>query len=91
VKEFRVFPAFTDEDDEFIKAVLEKYAEGIIPKNATKRIKQQIEKVVEPMKVLTILKKEIPVRLLAKQIQTHSDMFYAKREVILSEWLKGSR
>ena len=92
VKEFRMYPAFTDEDEEFIKVVLEKYAEGIIPKNATKRIKQQIEKKdVGHIRMLSILKKEIPKRLLGKQVQSHSDMFYAKREVILSEWLRGSK
>ena len=50
VKEFRRYPAFTDEDEEYIQVVLDKYNEGVIPKNTTKRIKQQMEKEKEPLK-----------------------------------------
>ena len=81
--------SFTDDDEEFIQIVLEKYNEGVIPKNITKRIKQKIEKEGEALKVLAVLKREIPGRLLGIRHSGGSEGFISKREVILSEWLAG--
>lgn len=81
--------SFTDDDEEFIQIVLEKYNEGIIPKNITKRIKQKIEKEGEALKILSVLKREIPGRLLGIRHSGGSEGFISKREVILSEWLSG--
>ena len=81
--------SFTDDDEEYIQVVLEKYDEGVIPKNITKRIKQKIEKESEALKILTVLKREIPGRLLGIRHSGGSDGFISKREVILSEWLAG--
>ena len=79
--------SFTDDDEIFIQVVLEKYNEGVIPKNITKRIKQKIEKENEALKILAVLKREIPGRLLGIRHTGGSDGFISKREVILSEWL----
>ncbi len=81
--------SFTDDDEIFIQVVLEKYNEGVIPKNITKRIKQKIEKENEALKILAVLKREIPGRLLGIRHSGGSDGFISKREVILSEWLAG--
>ncbi len=81
--------SFTDDDEEYIQVVLEKYNEGVIPKNITKRIKQKIEKEGEALKILAVLKREIPGRLLGIRHSDGSDGFISKREVILSEWLAG--
>ena len=81
--------SFTDDDEEYIQVVLEKYNEGVIPKNITKRIKQKIEKEDEALKILSVLKREIPGRLLGIRHSGGSDGFISKREVILSEWLAG--
>lgn len=88
VKELRQYQAFTDDDEDYIQVVLEKYNEGVIPKNTTKRIKQKIEKEKEPLKILAILKREIPDRLLGVRHVGGKD-FVTKREVILSEYLVG--
>jgi len=102
-KNFRKFKKFTEDDEEYIKVVQEKYSEGIIPKNISKRIKKGIEKTfdplektvdplektVDPLKILGVLKKEIPDRLLGvRNIGIGSFTIY-KKEVILSEWLEG--
>jgi len=81
--------SFTDDDDEFIQVVLGKYNEGVIPKNITKRIKQKIEKEGQALKILAVLKREIPGRLLGIRHSGGSEGFISKREVILSEWLAG--
>ena len=89
VKEFQKHPSFTDDDEEYIQIVLEKYNEGVIPKNITKRIKQKIEKESEALKILAVLKREIPGRLLGIRHSGSSGDIISKREVILSEWLAG--
>ena len=89
MKEFQKHPSFTDDDEEYIQTVLEKYNEGVIPKNITKRIKQKIEKENEALKILAVLKREIPGRLLGIRHSASSGDFISKREVILSEWLAG--
>ena len=80
-------PSFTDDDEEFIQVVLERYNEGVIPKNITKRIKNKIEKESEALKILAVLKQEIPERLRGIRYSSGSDGFIHKSEVILSEWL----
>ena len=81
--------SFTDDDEEYIQVVLEKYNEGVIPKNITKRIKQKIETEGESLKILAVLKREIPGRLLGIRHTGSSERVFSKREVILSEWLAG--
>ena len=89
VRDFYECSSFTDDDEEFIKVVQEKYSEGIIPKNISKRIKQEIEKIIDPLKILGVLKREIPSRLLGVRNTGIGSFTISKREVILSEWLEG--
>ena len=89
--EMQHYTSFTDDDEEFIQVVLEKYNEGVIPKNISKRIKQKIETEAEPLKILAVLKREIPDRLLGIRHSGGSEGFLSKREVILSEYLVGEQ
>ena len=89
VRDFYECSSFTDDDEEYIKVVQEKYSEGIIPKNISKRIKQEIEKIIDPLKILGVLKREIPNRLLGVRNIGIGSSIISKREVILSEWLEG--
>ena len=87
-KDFRNYQGFTDEDEEYIRLVLTAYEDGIIPGNTTKRIKKAIEHELNPLKVLAILKRNIPDTLLG--IKRPGQSFErARREVILSEYLRG--
>jgi superfamily II DNA/RNA helicase len=87
-KEFRYYQGFTDEDEEYIQLVLFAYEDGIIPANTTKRIKKAIEREPNPLKVLVILKRNIPGNLLGMQ-QTGQPSERTRREVILFEYLTG--
>ena len=87
-KEIRHFKGFTDEDEEFLKRVLEAYEAGIIPKNTTKKIKKAIEREINPHKVLATLKRFIPTSLLSGK-KTATVPPLAKREIILSAYLKA--
>lgn len=86
VKEFQHCQGFTDEDEEYIRQVLKAYEDGVIPQNTTKKIKKGIEKEINPLKVLAILKKTIPDNILGAT-DIRQVAVSAKREVILSEFL----
>jgi len=85
-KEFRIYQGFTDDDDDFLKAVKQAFDNGVIPKNTSKRIKQEIERETNPLKMLAIFRKNIPAALLAVGMTTQSRDL-RPREVILSEYL----
>ena len=89
--DIRYFQGYTDEDEEFLTAVLKALELGIIARNTSKRIKQQIDKESNraPLKVLSIFKKNIPTNLLEDQYDTPQARTKDKREVVLSEYLVG--
>ena len=77
---------FTDDDDEYLKMIQEAFKIGNINKNASKRIAKEIEKEINPMKVLYILKQNITEEQLAMRYRSETSSI-DKREVILSEYL----
>lgn len=87
-REMKAFQGFTEEDEEFLKAALKAFENGVIPKNTSKRLKTELEKEINPLKVLALLRKNVPNSILsvgAAKDQAHQD----RREVILSEYLAG--
>ena len=92
-QEVRHFKGFTEEDEEFVKSILKAFEDGVIPKNTSKRLKDEIEKESNPLKMLAILKKNVPYNLLSSDPTIRPSDQHV-REVILSEYLiaglKGS-
>ena len=85
-KEFKNFPEFTDEDEEFISVVLEKMQAGEIPQNIIRRIKNNIEKVLDSQKVLMVLKQEIPDSIFT-EVRRRYVPESTRSEIILSEYI----
>ncbi len=85
-KALKQFKGFTDDDEEFIKQVLKAFQSGIIPDYTSKKIKKDLEREIEPLKVLRILKDNVSGNLLNHEINTKTDTANV-REVILSEYL----
>jgi superfamily II DNA/RNA helicase len=85
-KEMKQFQGFTDDDDDFLKSVLKAFEDGVIPKNTSKRLKQELEHELHPLKALAIFRNNIPQALLAGG-QLASGATPHAREVILSEYL----
>ena len=85
-KEMKRFKGFTEDDEEFMAAVRQAFEDGIVPKNTSKRIKQEIEREINPLKVMAVLRANIPYSLL-REAQREKNTFRSKREVILSEYL----
>jgi len=82
------FKGFTDDDEDYIKAVLKAFEDGIIPKNTSKRLKAELEREINPLKLLAILKINVPLSLLSGGQQSQN-FDHQAREVILSEYLVG--
>ncbi len=85
-KEMQRFPGFTEEDEDFLRSVLKAFENGVIPKNTSKRLKNELEKEINPLKVLAILRKNLPPAILSAA-PTGRQAALDKREVILSEYL----
>nr|WP_278279261.1 helicase-related protein [Syntrophomonas palmitatica] len=85
------YAGYTDEDEEFLRAVRRALEEGVIARNTAKRIKQQLdkEKDANPLKILAIMRKNIPASLLEEKPDTAAQKGSNKKEVILSEYLQG--
>ena len=89
-KEIKHYEGFTEEGEEFIKRVMRLLEDGALPKLTTKKIALAIDKESNPLKVLGILKRDIPSQFFqATRAEAGRDIGNP-REVILSEYLVGS-
>jgi superfamily II DNA/RNA helicase/HKD family nuclease len=87
-QEFKSYQGFTDDDDEYIKSVLKAFDTGVIPRNTSKRMKNLFEKETNPLKLLVILKKNIPGSLLETDKYQSAHASHTG-EVILSEYFEA--
>ncbi|MFZ3137131.1 MAG: helicase-related protein [Thermodesulfovibrionales bacterium] len=86
-REMKDFQGFTEEDEDFLKSVFKAFENGVIPKNTSKRLKNELGKENSPLKVLAILRKNLPPSILSVS-PTTQQIGHDRREVILSEYLK---
>ncbi len=89
-KEIKHYQGFTDEDEEYIKSVLKAFDVGVIPRNTSKRMKELLEKEINPIKILSILKKNIPLSLLDVAYHKYPIHASLSGEVILSEYFQNA-
>lgn len=86
------FKGFTDDDETYLKMVREAFEAGIVPRNTSKRLRNALNQAMKggfnPLKFLTLLKKNIPDALLFTPPQQTPDTLSERGEVILSEYLK---
>ena len=83
-RSFKNYKGFTDTDDEFINGVKEMLLQGTIAKKTAQLIKKELEKTLDPIVALNILRKHI--RLVAIEGNRDAKKFQ-KREVILSGYI----
>lgn len=85
--EIRKCPKYTDADEEYIARVIKLLNDGVLPKNTTKKIADKLRKEIDPLKVLSILKDDIPQNFFEPAIARGTSSVYKPREVILSSYL----
>jgi len=83
-KTFRNSPKFTDDDLEFLDGVRRMLTQGTVAKKVAQTIKKEIEKTLEPLAVLGVLRRQIRV---LETTETPGRRSTLKREVILSGYL----
>lgn len=81
---FRRFKGFTDSDEEFLMGVKQMIQQGLMAKKTAQKIKKELEREDNPLKMLGILRHHI--RSLTFDHSTNNKS-YIKREVILSGYL----
>jgi len=84
---------FTDEQELYLKQVIDQLKEGGLPKQTTKETLKALNELkldlVNPFKVLASLQNHIPERLLEGHYAEQNTAVFGKREVILSLYLAG--
>jgi superfamily II DNA/RNA helicase len=86
-KDIRRYQGFTEDDELLIQQVIELLSDGALPKPTTKKVADSLRMELEPLKVLGILRRDIPFllfRATRAQLTHHS---LSPREVILSSYL----
>lgn len=92
-KQVRNFQGFTDDDEEYIANVIAELDAGGIPKKISQRIYVKVEKtpelLVNPLKLLALLKLELPAAFLQPNQAEQGQGRGAVKEIILSEYFNA--
>jgi superfamily II DNA/RNA helicase len=84
---------FTDDQEQYLRQLTIQLEEGGIPKQtankAFKAVQDAIQKEVSPLKILGLLRKNIPDKFLTGHFAESGTKIAGKREVILSEYFTG--
>ena len=79
---------FTDDQENYVKDVIQQLSEGGIPKKTVKNLKNELKElgnsIINPLRVLAILQKNVSPNILKPHYSENSSQSNSKREVILS-------
>lgn len=92
-KQVKNFQGFTDDDEEYIASIIAELDAGGIPKKISQRIYAKVEKtpelLVNPLKLLALLKLELPAAFLQPNQAEQGQGIGAAKEIILSEYFNA--
>lgn len=84
---------FTEEQEDYLKIIIQKIIEGALPKQTTKILLQELnnelKQTISPLKILAVLQKNVAPELLKEHLSESAAQTSGPREVILSEYLIG--
>jgi superfamily II DNA/RNA helicase len=86
-KEIRRYHGFTEEDEIYIQQVIQLLTDGALPRPTTKKVADALKEVIEPLKVLGILRRDIPSLFFQATRAQQTAHAFNPREVILSSYL----
>ncbi len=86
IKHFR---GYTENEELYIKQVIELIEEGGLPKQTTRTLQKALSQEINPIKILGILKRNIPSGFFKETMAESAAQTSGPREVILSEYLAG--
>ena len=90
-KEIRRYQGFTEDDEVFIEQVSQLLVDGALPRPTTKKVAKALEKESDPLKVLGILRRDIPSLFFQPTRAQQTSHALSPREVILSSYLLESK
>ena len=89
--EIRHFKGYSEDDELYIKQVIKELEEGGLPKQTSKtllrKLQNELKKGVNPLKILAVLRMNIPSEFLTQSAVQSAAQIFGPREVILSEYL----
>ncbi len=86
-KEIRRYHGFTEDDELYIQQVSQLLTDGALPRPTTKKVAEALKKEIEPLKVLGILRRDIPSLFFQATRAEKMAHAFSPREVILSSYL----
>ena len=90
-REIKQFKGFTEEDELYIRNVSSLLEEGALPKPTTKRLLKRLNEQYKtdknPLKLLSVIKMNIPSEFFKETLAETGAQTSGPREVILSEYL----
>ena len=94
LKAVRDFRQYTEEQEAYLKRVMNRLEEGALPKQTARTVLKALEKELKtgqpnPLKVLALLQTNVPEEFLESHIAESAAHVAGPREVILSEYLIG--
>jgi len=92
LKAIRDFRQYTEDQESYVKRVINRLEEGALPKQTTKTVLKALEKELKqgqpnPLRVLALLQNNIPDEFLESHIAESAAHTIGPREVILSEYI----
>ncbi len=85
-REIRAYHGFTEDDEAYIQDVIRLLTDGALPKAITGRVSAALKKESAPLKVLAILRRDIPAHFFQPAVGRIDNPAHP-REVILSSYL----
>jgi superfamily II DNA/RNA helicase len=86
-KEIHRYHGFTEDDELYIQQVIQLLTDGALPRPTTKKVAEAFKKEIEPLKVLSILRRDIPPEFFHATRAQQASHIFSPREVILSSYL----
>ena len=86
-KEIRRYQGFTDDDELYIQSVVHLLIDGALPRPTTKKVAEALKKEMEPLRVLAVLRRDIPTLFFQATRAQQNPHAFSPREVILSSYL----
>jgi superfamily II DNA/RNA helicase len=86
-REIRHYQGYTEDDEAYIEQVIQLLTDGALPKPTTKKVAEALKKEIDPLKVLGILKRDIPSQFFQPTRAHQTSHGLSPREVILSSYL----
>ncbi|MBN2379045.1 helicase [candidate division WOR-3 bacterium] len=90
-KEISRYHGFTEDDEQYITHVIKLLNGGSLPKQTTKKVANAMKKEGDPLKVLGILRRDIPQEFFKETQARQRDYSFSPREVILSSYILESK